>query len=340
MRIGVDAMGGDFAPKSPVHGALQYLHEFGSDNTIVLIGDEEKIKSSLSECHTSYPTNLVEIVHASETIEMTDSPAKAIREKKNSSMVVGLNLHKEHKIDAFISAGNTGAQMAASLLILGRIPGVNRPSIGSFLPSDNGVVLLLDVGANTDCKPLNLAQFGLMGGIYLDHLYSVKDPTIGLLSIGEEATKGNELTRNAHALMVETVPNFIGNVEGRDIMRNKSNVVVCDGFTGNILLKFAEAVLGVITRGFKSHIGKNLFSIIGALLVKPAFRQLKMSYDYQEYGGVPLLGVNGISIICHGSSSSKAIKNAIRVAETMSIKKVNVHIKEQMSRFIEKGNIN
>lgn len=340
MRIGVDAMGGDFAPKSPVLGTLQYLHEFGSDNTIVLIGDEEKIKSSLSESHINYPTNSVEIVHTSETIEMTDSPAKAIREKKNSSMVVGLNLHKEHKLDAFISAGNTGAQMAASLLILGRIPGVNRPSIGSFLPSDSGVVLLLDVGANTDCKPINLAQFGLMGGIYLDHLYSVKDPTIGLLSIGEEATKGNELTRNAYALMVETVPNFIGNVEGRDIMRNKSNVVVCDGFTGNILLKFAEAVLGVITRGFKSHIGKNLFSNMGALLVKPAFRQLKLSYDYQEYGGVPLLGVNGISIICHGSSSSKAIKNAIRVAETMSIKKVNVHIKEQMSRFIEKGNIN
>lgn len=339
MRIGIDAMGGDFAPISPVLGALQYLHDFSTDHVLVLIGNEHKIKDALSESPVKYSPDSIEIVHASETIGMDESPAKAIKEKKDSSMVVGLNLHRDKKIDAFISAGNTGAQMAASLFSLKRIRGVNRPVIGSFLPGDKGVVLLLDVGANADCKPLNLVQFGIMGGIYLDHIYDVSSPKIALLSIGEESSKGNELTRSSHKLMKENIANFIGNVEGRDVMKNKANVVVCDGFTGNILLKFAESVFGVLASGLKRHVGTNLFSNLGAILVKPAFRQLKMSYDYQEYGGVPLLGVNGISIICHGASSPKAIKNAIRVAETMSQKKVNEHIEEKLNNSIQKGNI-
>ena len=337
MRIGIDAMGGDYAPISPVLGALEYLHDFGNDHVLVLVGDQHKINDVLSESQTKYSPESIEIIHASETIGMDESPAKAIKEKKDSYMVVGLNLHRDNKIDAFISAGNTGAQMAASLFSLGRIPGVNRPVIGSFLPGDKGVVLLLDVGANADCKPINLLQFGIMGGIYLDHIYDFSNPKIGLLSIGEESSKGNELIRNSYTLMEANIPNFIGNIEGRDVMKNKANVVVCDGFVGNILLKFAESVFGVITSGLKKHVGTNLFSNLGAILVKPAFRQLKMSYDYQEYGGVPLLGVNGISVICHGASTPKAIKNAIRVAETMNQKKVNEHIRVKLSHSIQKG---
>jgi len=191
--------------------------------------------------------------------------------------------------------------------------------------------LLLDVGANTDCKPINLVQFAIMGSIYLTHIYELESPRVGLLSIGEESNKGNDLTKKTYPLLVEKVDHFIGNVEGRDIMKNKAQVIVCDGFVGNIVLKFAESVFGVITHGFKRHLGTNLFSNIGALLVKPTFKKVRMSYDYEEYGGVPLLGINGISIICHGSSSPKAIRNAIRVAVTMREKNVNEHIKEKLN---------
>jgi len=325
MRIALDAMGGDLAPQATVEGAYLYQKETHSKHQLVLIGHKNVLNAEI-EKHGSLSDNNIEIVHAEEIIGMEESPTEALKQKKDSSMQVGLRLHKESTVDAFVSAGNTGAQMAASLLHLGRIPGVNRPAIGSFLPSERGMVFLIDVGANADCKPLNLLQFGLMGSIYVDHIYRTPDLSVGLLNIGEEEKKGNECSQAAFKLMQERLRGFKGNVEGRDILKGVVDIVVCDGFVGNIILKFAESVIGVLAKNFRRNLGTNLFINLGALLVKPAFSEMRRNYDYQEYGGVPLLGVNGISIICHGSSTPKAIKNAISVAERMIKSKVNDHI--------------
>ena len=327
MRIALDAMGGDYAPQAPVEGACLYQKETGARNELILIGARERIEKECAKHHDRQELN-IQIVHATEEIGMNESPTEVLKTKKNASMLVGIDLHKQGQVDAFVSAGNTGAQMAASLLYLGRISGVQRPAIGSFIPSEGGVVFLIDVGANADCKPINLVQFGVMASIYVDHLYSNSNLRIGLLNIGEEEKKGSELYQATHQLMKQNLRGFIGNVEGRDILKGKVDIVVCDGFVGNIVLKFTESVMGVLTKGFKRVLGSNLFINLGALLVKPAFLELRRNYDYQEYGGVPLLGVNGISIICHGRSTSKAIKNAIMVAERMSLKKVNEHIAE------------
>ncbi len=327
MRIALDAMGGDYAPQAPVEGAYLYQKETAARNELVLIGAKERIEQEFAPYHDWQGLN-IKIVHAAEEISMNESPTEVLKTKKNASMLVGIGKHKQGEVEAFVSAGNTGAQMAASLLYLGRIEGVQRPAIGSFIPSETGVVFLIDVGANADCKPVNLMQFGVMAGIYVDHLYSNANLRIGLLNIGEEEKKGNELYQAAHQLMKQNLRGFYGNVEGKDILKGTVDIVVCDGFVGNIILKFAESVMGVLTKGFKRVLGSNLLINLGALLVKPAFSELRRNYDYQEYGGVPLLGVNGISIICHGRSTSKAIKNAIAVAERMSLKKVNEHIAE------------
>jgi glycerol-3-phosphate acyltransferase PlsX len=222
--------------------------------------------------------------------------------------------------------------MVGSIFILGRIEGVQRPALASFLPTEGGVVLLVDVGANVDCKPLHLLQFAVMGSIFISYIYGIKKPRIGLLNIGEEKTKGNELVINSFELLQKHEPNFIGNVEGRDILHGKADVILTDGFVGNSILKFAESVFGVFGSSFKRSLGKNIFALLGAFMVRHAFKEMKSSFDYQEYGGVPLLGVNGISIICHGRSTAKAIKNAIRVAVDMSEKKVNFHIFEELKK--------
>ena len=329
MRIALDAMGGDFAPQATVEGAYLYQKESKRQNEIVLIGDEKILPGLCSKIGEHKEYN-ISIVHAEEIIGMNESPTEALKSKKKSSISIGLDLHKNKEVDAFVSAGNTGAQMAASLLNLGRIAGVNRPAIGSFIPSEKGLVFLIDVGANSDCKPINLVQFGIMGGIFVDHIYEGTNPSIGLLNIGEEEKKGNELSQAAHHLMKNNLRGFYGNIEGKDILKGKVDIVVCDGFVGNIILKFAESVMGVLTKSFRRNIGSNLFTNLGALLVKPAFSELRRNYDYEEYGGVPLLGVNGISIICHGRSSAKAIKNAISVAERMGLKNVNKHISETL----------
>jgi len=329
MRIALDAMGGDFAPQATVEGAYLYQKETKNRDEIVLIGDkkllEERCKK-IGDCNERH----ISFVHADEVIGMNESPTEALKLKKKSSISIGLDLHKKNEVDAFVSAGNTGAQMAASLLNLGRIGGVNRPAIGSFIPSEKGLVFLIDVGANSDCKPINLMQFGIMGGIFVDHIYDGTNPSIGLLNIGEEEKKGNELSQAAYHLMKKNLRGFKGNVEGRDILKGTVDIVVCDGFVGNIILKFAESVMGVLTKSFRRNIGSNLFTNLGAFLVKPAFSELRRNYDYEEYGGVPLLGVNGISIICHGRSTAKAIKNAMSVAERMSVKNVNKHISETL----------
>jgi len=329
MRIALDAMGGDFAPQATVEGAYLYQRETKSRNEIVLIGNEDLLKdqcTKIGDCKE----HKISFVHADEMIGMNESPTEALKSKIKSSISIGLDLHKKNEVNAFVSAGNTGAQMAGSLLKLGRIKGVNRPAIGSFIPSEKGLVFLIDVGANSDCKPINLMQFGIMGGIFVDHIYDGSNPSIGLLNIGEEEKKGNELSQATYQLMKKNLRGFSGNIEGRDILKGNADIVVCDGFVGNIILKFAESVLGALTKSFRRNIGNNLFTNLGALLVKPAFSELRRNYNYEEYGGVPLLGVNGISIICHGRSSAKAIKNAMSVAERMSVKNVNEHITETL----------
>jgi len=330
MRLVVDAMGGDFAPKAPVEGAILYCKETKGKDQVILVGDQSVIQKELDRHSRLYLKN-IQVVHASSVIEMHDQPTAAIRNKKDSSMVKGITLYKEGHGDAFVSAGSTGAQMAASLLILGRIEGVQRPGLGAFLPCEGGVVLLIDVGANAECKPMHLLQYGIMGSIFIKQIYGIKNPRIALLNIGEESKKGNELSIAAHELMVKSMPNFMGNLEGRDILRGGTDVLITDGFTGNVILKFAESIFEVFGRNFKRSVGKNLFSLTGALLVRHAFRDMKRNFDYQEYGGVPLLGIDGISIICHGSSSAKAIKNAIKVARMMSQEEVNANIHEEIT---------
>lgn len=329
MRIALDIMGGDLGPRATIEGAYLYLKEAPKDDQILLIGDENLIKEQLKHIPAKFRERMP-IVHAPENIGMNESPTEAFKKKPDSSMVVGLNLHARGEADAFVSAGHTGAQMAGSLLTLKRIPGVKRPAIGSFLPSEKGLVFLIDVGANVDCKPLHLLQFAMMADIFLSEVFNQKNLKIGLLSIGEEEKKGNAVVLEAHRMFKEKLPNFYGNVEGRDIFKGTTDIIVCDGFVGNVLLKMAESVMGMIIKGIKRSIGANLFTNLGAFLVKPAFSELKKSYDYEEYGGVPLLGVNGNSVICHGSSSAKAIDNALKVAKNMAMKNVNHLIAEKL----------
>ncbi len=331
MRIAIDAMGGDYAPQAPVEGALLFDKETRGKYELVLLGDEPTLQKELERHRFHKPIN-VSIYHTSQVVEMSDQPTAALKQKKDSSMMKGLQLHKDGIVDAFVSAGSTGAQMVGSLFILGRIEGVQRPALASFLPTEGGVVLLIDVGANVDSKPKHLLQFALMGSIFINYIYAIHAPRIGLLSIGEEKNKGNELVLSTYPLLAAKAPNFIGNVEGRDILLGKADVIVTDGFVGNIVLKFAESILSVFGHTFKKSVGKNLFSLAGAFLVRHAFKEMKSSFDYQEYGGVPLLGVNGISIICHGRSTARAIKNAIRVAVDMSEKRVNDHIYEELKK--------
>jgi len=331
MRVALDVMGGDHGPRATVEGAYLYLKHASRNDQVVLVGDREIILERIRH----YPPQIrerMDVVHAPDNIDMNEVPTEALRKKVNSSMVVGLNLHGAGEVDAFVSAGHTGAQMVGSLFALKRIPGVKRPAIGSFLPSEKGMVFMIDVGANVDSKPIHLLQFAQMGDIFVSQVFNRKELKIGLLSSGEEEKKGNELTLAAHQLFKEHLPNFYGNVEGRDILKGTTDIIVCDGFVGNALLKMAESVMSVLIKSIKKNIGNNLFTNLGALLVRPAFAELKRSYDYEEYGGVPLLGVDGISIICHGSSTSRAIMNALRVAKTMKSHNVNHLIKERISQ--------
>ncbi len=333
MKIAVDAMGGDYAPQAIVEGAVQAAKVAKGRYGIVLVGDQSKIEQELSMLGAKGMAG-IEIVHASEVIEMHDSPTEAIKQKKDASMIVATRLQKSGEVQAVVSAGNTGAFMATSLLSLGRLKGVNRPGLGSFIPNEKGMSVVIDVGANSECKPLNLLQFGIMGSLYVRYIFDTQNPRVGLLSNGEEETKGNNLTRDAHQLLKKSHLNFIGNVEGRDILKGTAEVIVCDGFVGNIVLKFAESIVGMLKNTIKKSIGKNVLSNLGAVLMRPAFRQLSKLMDYQEYGGVPLLGVNGVCIVCHGSSSPKAIRNAIREAEKMVNRDVNRLIEAEIKESL------
>lgn len=323
MKIVVDAMGGDLGPAVVVKGALEAAREYGVD--IVLVGRQPEIEPELSG-----PRNgSISIVHAQEVVEMRDHPAVALRSKPNSSIAVGLNLVKEGKADAFVSTANTGAVMATALFTLGRIPGIERPALAIVLPTVTGKVLLIDIGANADCKPSYLRQFAIMGSLYLTKVFGVNSPRVGLLSIGEEETKGNQLVVEAHELLRASKGiNFIGNVEGKDIPAGVADVVVSDGFVGNVVVKLTEALGVFILRILKEELTRGILSKILTLALMPNFRRVLNRIDYAEWGGSPLLGVDGVCIIAHGRSNAKAIKNAIRVAKQATEQSVVAAIKE------------
>lgn len=332
MKIAVDAMGGDFAPREIITGGISAARTAKKRFEIVFVGDEEKIKHELS-FHFRTHELPIHIVHASQQIEMDESPVIALKRKKDSSISIAMELHKRGEVDAVVSAGNTGAVLGAAMLKLRKIEGVLRPAIGSILPNGGGGAnLLIDSGTNVDCKPPQLLQFGIMGSIFVKKLLNIQNPRVGLLNIGEEKGKGNEVSHKAYDLFQNGPINFAGNIEGRSILQEDIDVVVCDGFVGNIILKFAESINAVYTTNLRQRIGKRLQYKFGAYLLKPAFRRLRKTFDYAEYGGVPLLGVNGVVIIGHGSSSSKAICNAIFEAEKMILEDVNSAIEAELSK--------
>ena len=305
IRIAVDAMGGDFAPVEIVKGCFQAINEL-PDVEIVLVGKEDQL--------VKQSRDRISMVNASQTIGMEEPPVSAVREKKDASINVALQLVKDKKADAVVSAGNTGAFMAAALFKLGRIPGVERPAIMTIFPSARGKVLCLDMGANSDNRPKHLQQFGEMGSIYAEHVLHIRSPRVGLLNIGEEPEKGNELTIATYPLLKQSKINFIGMIESKEIISGKVDVVVCDGFVGNLILKFGESVASFVIDLLKKELMKNPITWLASILLIPAFLSIKKKVDYDEFGGAPILGVDGICIKAHGRSKAKAIKNAIKVA--------------------------
>ncbi len=314
MKIVVDSMGGDNAPFINIEGAIQYLNDPKSVGEVILVGPEELIKKELRT--RSFTSPRLHIQQASQVVEMDESPTRSYKEKKDSSMRIGIELVKHGKGDAFISAGNTGATMAYSLLSLGRIPGVDRPAIGAFMPHEDGTTLLLDVGAVAQAKPKNLLQFGIMGSIVYRKITKTDTARVALMSIGEEAEKGTPLVREAKRLLEAADIDFLGYAEGRDIFNNKFDVIVTDGFTGNVSLKLAESTFKTLFTMIKSRLDRPS-RLIGARLIKPVFTELVGIFDPNNYGGSPLLGIRGVSLIAHGSSTEKAIKNALFEAQRL-----------------------
>lgn len=333
MRIAIDAMGGDFAPDQVVKGAI--LAEKKYDCEMVLVGNEQKIKKILYKENPKWEKGKISVVHASDVIEMDEHPGATIRRKPDASIVVATRLVKEGKCDAVVSAGNTGAAVAAALLLLGRIKGIDRPAIATPMPNAKGsVTLLMDSGAQVDSKPKNLAQIAFMGSIYAKNIYGKKSPKVGLLNIGEESTKGNEQAQSTYPILenMHTI-NFGGNAEGRDIPAGNFDVVVCDGFVGNVVLKFAEGLATALVKLAKDAIKNGgLMAKLGAILLLPALKKIGKDIDVSEYGGAPLLGVNGCCIISHGSSNAKAISNAIRQARDYVLNDVLNNIKENIHK--------
>jgi glycerol-3-phosphate acyltransferase PlsX len=338
--IVLDCMGGDNGPRPIIEGAFEAAKASQGRFRVALAGDEVAIRTELAQGvgkaeyqEEDLAKHGIAIHHASQTIDMHESPAEALRNKRDSSIAVGLRLQKNAEADAFVSTGNTGAVMGASLLELGRIQGVSRPAIASFMPTELGGCIILDVGANVDCKPHHLLQFAMMGSSYARYVFDRPEPKVGLLSVGEEASKGHETVQQAHRLLAQSRLNFIGNIEGKDILRGSADVVVCDGFVGNVILKFAESVVRMFFGSIKRYIYTSIFAQLGGMLVKPALKRFAKDLDYEEYGGAPLLGVNGVCIICHGRSSAKAIKNAALVAYRCVAHRVNEHIRQQVADF-------
>ncbi len=325
LKIAVDAMGGDFAPEINILGA----YEAAEDNEIeiILVGNEEKIKDFLQEKREL--KGRISILHTNDYILMDENVSTAIR-RKNTSMRKAIELVREGKADAVLSAGNSGAMMALSFLLLGKLPDVDRPAIATVIPCLKGHFILLDAGANVDCKSEHLLQFAFMGDAYHKALFNSKSPRIALLSIGEEGSKGNEATKEAFKLLQESNLNFIGNIEGKDIFFGSADVVVCDGFVGNIVLKVGEGLAEALMKMLKREITELITGKLGYMMIKPAVKSFRKKIDYSEYGGALLLGIKGTSLISHGRSSAKAIKNAIKVATEMAKKEIYKRISESL----------
>jgi glycerol-3-phosphate acyltransferase PlsX len=329
LTIAVDAMGGDHAPKSEVEGAIRAASSLPVK--VILVGVEDVVRRELA-LHPQAEDLPIEVLHASEVITMEDSAAKAVRTKKDSSIRVASRLMREGVVQGVVSAGNTGAVMATAKIVHGMIRGVERPAIAAALPTEKGTpVVVLDVGANVDSTPEMLAQFAVMGEIYSRTIFRNSRPRVGLLSIGEEEHKGNELTKGAWPLLKSLPIDFIGNVEGRDIFRGTADVVVCDGFVGNVVLKVSEGLVGMVTSMLREALEATVTRKIGYVLSRTAYKEFRKRVDYAEYGGCPLLGVKGVSIICHGRSNANAIKNAIRVAAEFAEGKVQEKIEAELS---------
>jgi glycerol-3-phosphate acyltransferase PlsX len=327
-RIAVDAMGTDLAPGPEVEGAILAAREAYAE--VLLVGPRELLTRELGRRDArGLP---IEVVHASEVVTMEDAAAKAFRRKRDSSIRVTARLVREGKADGFISAGNTGAVMATAKIVLGALEGVDRPALAAVFPTSQGkAAVLLDVGANVDCKPHHLEQFAVMGEVYYRAIFGGERPRVGLLSIGQEEHKGNDLTREAFALLKQLPTNFVGNVEGRDLYNGRVEVIVCDGFIGNVALKISEGLIEAVSSLLREALSSTLSSKVGYVLARRAFQNFKRRVDYSEYGGAPLLGVRGVCIICHGGSNAKAVKNAIRVAAEFAEGKVNEKIQRALT---------
>lgn len=310
MRIALDTTGGDFAPDVVIKGALDAVRERGL--SITLLGDRDKLLAMLSP----EERQCIEVVNAPEWIASDEEPVMAIRRKKQSPLVVGCQMIKDGSVDALVSAGNTGAFMAAGMFVAGRIPGIERPALAPLVPTEDGRgVVLLDVGANMDARPQHLLQYGIMGSLYAERVLGRRQPKVALLNVGAEPGKGNQATKDAYTLLAAADINFVGNLEARELVTGSADVVVCDGFTGNVVLKFMEGMSVSLFRMLRESSTRDVRSKLGALLLKPALRDFKNSLDYSEHGGAPLLGIDGILVKCHGSSNSRAIKNGIYQAQ-------------------------
>ena len=327
-RIALDAMGGDNAPDEIVKGALLAVKEYPAVE-IILVGREEVLREKLGG---SVPSR-VEIADAREVVDMTDNALAPLRRKRNSSVRVATNLVAEGKAHAVVSAGHTGAAMTSAYTVLGSIEGVSRPALAAILPSAAaaGHTIILDVGANVDSKPAYLREFAVMGHFYAQMIFGLDSPRVGLLSIGEEEGKGNEVTKETFRVLKETGLNFMGNAEGRDVFNGNADVIVCDGFIGNIVLKASESLGEMVSKMLRTEFTRTPGRKVGALILKSAFDDIKKRMDYSEYGGAPLLGVNGGCIVCHGRSNAKAIKNAIRVARDFAMNRIDSKIRDKIS---------
>lgn len=332
IRIAVDAMGGDYIPNNPVLGSLMAVKEFKVK--IILVGDSKSIKEELSK-YQEERVDLIEVVHADEYIRMDEDALAAVRKKRKSSMWLAAELLRGGKADGVVTAGNTGAMVAVMKLVVGTLGGVERPGLAILIPHLKGFSILIDVGANVDCKPIHLQQFAIMGSIYAEEILKISNPKIGLLSIGEEEIKGNELTREVFKALRNSDCNFIGNIEGKDVYAGIADVIVCDGFTGNVVLKVSESIVETMENMLKEELSRTFMTRLGYAISRSAYRTFKKRLDYSEYGGAPMLGVNGIAIICHGRSPAKAIKNGIRVAMEFALHKLNEVIRTRISKLEE-----
>ena len=333
MKIALDAMGGDFGPPNIVGGAVMALKEYSHIEKLFLVGDTPRIEAELKKLNCN--DRRIEIEHSTQVVEMSDGAVQSVKRKKDSSVSRAVDLVKKGEATAIVSAGHTGAAVAATTIKLRTLPGVDRPGIAAVIPSETNIFVLIDAGANSDPRPDHMVQYAIMGSVYSRHVLGYPKPTIGLMSIGDEDMKGSDLTKEVFKMLKQSGLNFRGNIEGHDLFADPVEVVVCDGFVGNVILKTCESIGDAIFKWLKHELTKNKLRMAGAYLAQAAFKAIRKKVNYEEYGGSPLLGVNGICIIAHGASTPLAIKNALRVAAESIEQQVNPHIVEEVRRYHE-----